>query len=384
MFDVAIVGSGPAGSSCAAFCANAGLRTLLLEREIFPREKVCGDCLNPACWPILRRLQLMERVRTLPHGVLDRVEFIGIGGRTLAVTLPAGDEAEIAVKRSLFDQLIMRRARELGATICEGSTVTALTASGRGKRELDVHGGGRDLRVTSAGRGRWPELDRCPALQPASTRHERAHCAANSSPVATGLRKSRRSPIPAGRIFRAGSGRGWRTESLPGQRAPQDGGFAFLGGSALRNFARALLAHDHAADSRTDRRCSSIAFPCRRCSAGGGAVYRRRYLLRAWLRRAGCECDYCATERAGCSRNCSRLLRRACESLSWPALDQSAGASRGVISATGVLHLGGGEIPTGHSSVFDREDRAVIQLGSRGKRQGEAVYKPPLFLVGGL
>lgn len=128
MFDVAIGGGGPAGSSCAAFCANAGLRTLLLEREIFPREKVCGDCLNPACWPILRRLQLMERVQILPHGVLDRVEFIGIGGRTLAVTLPASAAAEIAVKRSLFDQLIMRRARELGATVCEGSTVTALTA----------------------------------------------------------------------------------------------------------------------------------------------------------------------------------------------------------------------------------------------------------------
>jgi geranylgeranyl reductase family protein len=127
MFDVAIVGGGPAGSSCAAFCAKAGLRTLLLEREIFPREKVCGDCLNPACWPILRRLQLRERVKQLPHGTLDRVEFIGISGRTVAVTLPAGDETEIAVKRSLFDQLLMRRARELGAIISEGCTVTALT-----------------------------------------------------------------------------------------------------------------------------------------------------------------------------------------------------------------------------------------------------------------
>ncbi|MEY2564679.1 MAG: hypothetical protein QOH88_2872 [Verrucomicrobiota bacterium] len=128
MFDVAIVGGGPAGSSCAAFCASAGLRTLLLEREIFPREKVCGDCLNPACWPILRRLQLIERVRMLPHGVLDRVEFVGLHGRTLSVPLPAGDEGEIAVKRSLFDQLLLRRARELSATIHEGSTVTALSA----------------------------------------------------------------------------------------------------------------------------------------------------------------------------------------------------------------------------------------------------------------
>src|SRR6267154_6019035 len=84
-FDVAIVGGGPAGSSCAAFCALAGLRTLIVEREKFPREKVCGDCLNPASWPILRRLELMDRVRELPHGVLDKVEFIGIGGRALSV-----------------------------------------------------------------------------------------------------------------------------------------------------------------------------------------------------------------------------------------------------------------------------------------------------------
>jgi flavin-dependent dehydrogenase len=57
-FDVAIVGAGPAGATCAAHCAAAGLRTLLLERALFPREKVCGDCLNPACWPLLDRLHL--------------------------------------------------------------------------------------------------------------------------------------------------------------------------------------------------------------------------------------------------------------------------------------------------------------------------------------
>jgi len=110
MFDVAIVGGGPAGSSCAAFCAAAGLRTVVLEREKFPREKVCGDCLNPACWPILRRLELAERVRGLPHGKLDCVEFIGIGGRRVTVELPAGEDAEIAVKRSLFDQLLLERS----------------------------------------------------------------------------------------------------------------------------------------------------------------------------------------------------------------------------------------------------------------------------------
>lgn len=168
MFDVAIVGSGPAGASCAAFCANAGLRTLLLEREIFPREKVCGDCLNPGCWPILRRLQLVDRVQFLPHGLLDRVEFIGIGGRTLAVNLPAGDDAEIAVKRSLFDQLIMRRARELGATICEGSTVTALTAPGAAPRNWTITASDKifESRVLVAADGRNSTVARLCNLLP--------------------------------------------------------------------------------------------------------------------------------------------------------------------------------------------------------------------------
>jgi flavin-dependent dehydrogenase len=168
MFDVAIVGSGPAGSSCAAFCAKAGLRALLLEREVFPREKVCGDCLNPACWPILRRLQLAERVRTLPHGVLDRVEFIGLGGRTLAVALPAGDDAEITVKRSLFDQLTMRRARELGATICEGSTVTALTGPGAGRENWTITAGAKtfEAQVLVAADGRNSTVARLCNLLP--------------------------------------------------------------------------------------------------------------------------------------------------------------------------------------------------------------------------
>src|SRR3954462_8503548 len=128
MFDVAIVGGGPAGATCAAFCAAVGLHTAVLERENFPREKVCGDCINPACWPILRRLEVAERMRDLPHGKLSRVEFIGITGRRISVALPADENAESAIKRSLFDNLLLERARALGATVFESATVTALAS----------------------------------------------------------------------------------------------------------------------------------------------------------------------------------------------------------------------------------------------------------------
>src|SRR5215212_5530583 len=109
--DVAIVGGGPAGSTCAAFCAAADLRTAIIEREKFPREKVCGDCVNPACWPILRRLEVAERLLASPHAKLACVDFIGITGRRVSIPLPTDENAEIAVKRSLLDHLLLERAR---------------------------------------------------------------------------------------------------------------------------------------------------------------------------------------------------------------------------------------------------------------------------------
>lgn len=125
-YDVAIIGAGPGGSTCAALCAEAGLSTAVIERSIFPREKVCGDCVNPACWPILGRLELSERVLALPHSRIEEVEFIGANGRSVRHRMAGSPRGEIAIKRSVFDHLLLTRARELGAEICEGVSVIAL------------------------------------------------------------------------------------------------------------------------------------------------------------------------------------------------------------------------------------------------------------------
>ncbi|HEU0273926.1 MAG TPA: NAD(P)/FAD-dependent oxidoreductase [Candidatus Udaeobacter sp.] len=130
IFDVAIIGGGPAGSSCAAFCALAGLRALVIERERFPREKVCGDCLNPSCWPVLEQLGVAQRVLRLPHSTLAAVEFIAIDGHKVIVELPTQGDCEISVKRSLFDDLLLRRARDLGAQVYQETIVTSLRHEG--------------------------------------------------------------------------------------------------------------------------------------------------------------------------------------------------------------------------------------------------------------
>lgn len=124
--DVAIVGGGPAGSTCAAVCAAAGLRTVLLEREKFPREKVCGDCINPACLPVLQRLGLAEDVSNWPHAVVEAVDFITIGGSAVRASLPTGGARMLTIKRSVLDDRLLNRARELGTQVHQGSTVVAL------------------------------------------------------------------------------------------------------------------------------------------------------------------------------------------------------------------------------------------------------------------
>ncbi len=161
-YDVAIVGSGPAGASCAAFCARAGLRTVVLEREIFPREKVCGDCLNPSLWPVLQRLGVEAEIRAAPHGELQRVEFIGLSGRSIAVGLPR--DAEIAIKRSAFDQILMRSAREAGAEIRESLTVTSLARTD--DHEWKINAGEIRARFLVAADGRNSTVARLLGLMP--------------------------------------------------------------------------------------------------------------------------------------------------------------------------------------------------------------------------
>ncbi len=153
-FDVAIIGAGPAGSTCAALCAQGGLRTLLLERTMFPREKVCGDCINPNIWPILERLGLSRKILSLPHTVLEEVEFIGLNGAPIRIPLPQSAYPEIAIKRSALDQALLDRARELGAHVVQGQSLVRLdpgwaihTSAGQYRSRILVAADGRNSTV---------------------------------------------------------------------------------------------------------------------------------------------------------------------------------------------------------------------------------------------
>jgi flavin-dependent dehydrogenase len=127
IYDVAIAGGGPAGAACATLCAAAGLRTLVLEKGRFPRDKVCGDCVNPGCWPVFERLGVTEAVLAAPHVRVGRVDFVGTAGRAVGFPLAEG---EIAISRRILDDILLRRSAEAGVEVCQEMTIRGLS---RGK-----------------------------------------------------------------------------------------------------------------------------------------------------------------------------------------------------------------------------------------------------------
>jgi len=129
-YDLAITGAGPAGAACALAAARAGLRVALLERAVFPRHKVCGDCLNPSVWPVLESLGTAGAIRALDHAALHQVRFVNQQGRPLEVPLPPG--AERAVTRESFDHVMLNAACAAGVTLLSGAPLTGLEATEHG------------------------------------------------------------------------------------------------------------------------------------------------------------------------------------------------------------------------------------------------------------
>ena len=71
MTDVLVVGAGPAGSIAALVLARAGVRVRLIDRAAFPRDKLCGDTLNPGALSMLDRLGIgatLRVTRAADHG----------------------------------------------------------------------------------------------------------------------------------------------------------------------------------------------------------------------------------------------------------------------------------------------------------------------------
>ena len=117
VWDVVVVGAGPAGATLAAHLASQGRRVLLFDRESFPREKVCGDGLIPDALGALERLGIEHEVVAAGH----RVPRVTVWSPSrVAVEVPG---SFVTLKRVVLDGLIAREAVRRGAVFVCGRVV---------------------------------------------------------------------------------------------------------------------------------------------------------------------------------------------------------------------------------------------------------------------
>ena len=162
-FDVAILGAGPAGSSAAIQLAGKGYSVALLDKEQFPREKLCGDFLNPVNWPVLRELKVARAVLARPYEKISIFRFTSFSGEEAEIPLPADrDEAVVGLglRRFDLDYVLLERARSLGVTVLDGWKPKELERQPDGwilkADESDVFGElGARLLIGADGRNSW-------------------------------------------------------------------------------------------------------------------------------------------------------------------------------------------------------------------------------------
>jgi geranylgeranyl reductase family protein len=124
--DVIVVGAGPGGSAAARYLADRGLDVALLEKSVFPREKVCGDGLTPRATRQLIRLGVDT---TEEAGWLRNRGLRIYGGGTEPFVMPWPELTDfpsygLVRPRADFDDLLAKHAVAGGARLYLDTQVT--------------------------------------------------------------------------------------------------------------------------------------------------------------------------------------------------------------------------------------------------------------------
>jgi geranylgeranyl reductase family protein len=146
-YDLVVVGAGPGGSATAYYASKAGLNTVLLDRQEFPRDKVCGDGLMPHAASEISLMGLGKWLDEPHHGKFTGFSIYSQTAYLRQRVPPSlnGPHGYV-VKREETDARLLERAISAGAEFNGATRATELLRSPAGKVTGVAATNGEDLR----------------------------------------------------------------------------------------------------------------------------------------------------------------------------------------------------------------------------------------------
>ena len=129
-YDIIIVGAGPAGTSAALYASRLGLKTIILDKNSFPRDKICGDALSGKSVKYMRELDILDDVPNLKGSTIRRITFGSPAHKQFDIHLSnpqnTGNIKEgYVIPREIFDNFLFEKAKNI-TEIRENFNVTDL------------------------------------------------------------------------------------------------------------------------------------------------------------------------------------------------------------------------------------------------------------------
>lgn len=132
-FKVVIAGAGPAGASLAIRLARENFRVVLIEREKFPRHKLCGEFISPECLAHFRELDVLDEMLDAGGERIADTFFYEPGGKRICVSsewFGGASQSALSLSRAEMDLRLLQRARQAGVEIFEATSVTNVLIDG--------------------------------------------------------------------------------------------------------------------------------------------------------------------------------------------------------------------------------------------------------------
>ena len=135
--EVIVVGAGPSGATAATMLARQGHDVLLLDRQSFPRDKICGDGVPMGVIEMMGRMGMRDKVQTAEacgdFNRIDQMRLVSPKGHTLDAPLLSGQYGEhsYVAPRIVIDALLQGHAVESGADFQAAQVQEPIVENGR-------------------------------------------------------------------------------------------------------------------------------------------------------------------------------------------------------------------------------------------------------------